>query len=336
MLKITAIVPTTGKQNLHVLRKSVLSLVRAAQKKIQLNIIINTEYPIKTHPGFSRYISHIQKAIPHSGYALRHNQAIEFALQNYTSDYLLLINDDAWVVPNFFTELIKMKKKADKNRLGSKTLMGQLDLIAPKIISGNGPVLDSFGVEYFKSGYAKNNISSQTPTQLASAACLLIHVNLLKKLKRKFGFYFNEILEWYIEDVELSIRARSIGATIAKNKNMMAHHIGNFTSGKKSFFCIFQTYRNLIWVIWMTWPTKVILRNLPNILLFQVLAIVYSLIHYGPQLYLKIVYQTVLHFLELLRQRQKIISAYPKSFDFSTLLSPVAFRAYHGKVIKGV
>src|SRR5688500_3091772 len=102
MFTVTAIVPTAGEQNMHLLEKCILSLVKAAQKNVQLKIVVNTELPIKKFPKFWKHVSHTQTAIYRSGYSLRHNNAIGYALKNYSSDYLLLINDDAWVLPDFF------------------------------------------------------------------------------------------------------------------------------------------------------------------------------------------------------------------------------------------
>lgn len=256
------------------------------------------------------------------GFSEMSNIAIAEILRFHSPDYILLINDDAWIANDFFA------------RLETYTKATRSDILNPLIFEAYSQKLDSFGVEYFTSGYAKNNHSLLVSTTLATAACMLIRTDLLRKTKRVYGFYFNPIFYYYLEDVEFCIRARMIGAKIERFDKLIAYHIGSATSGKKSYFAMFHTYRNLLWIIVMTWPLKVIIRFLPSILIVQAWTCFYALIKFGPRLYVSIIIKTLLKLPALIANRNLIQSSYMKKISFSNIFSSYAFRTYHGYTLK--
>jgi GT2 family glycosyltransferase len=245
-------------------------------------------------------------------------------------DFFLLINDDVWLDKDFFNKFINSKK--------SKLI----DIVTPLVVdatilkSQRRVRIDSYGVEYFKSGYAKNSTSIEQETQLTTASCVLISSSVVKKLITKYGFVFNELLFFYLEDVELFIRARMIGAKISKNSEMIAYHWGSSTSGKKSYFTMYQTYRNILWVILMTWPLGFIIRNFLNVFLVQGWVFIYSIKSFGIKMYLKIIFDTFMSLPKLLQKRKKIIKSYENQQYFGKIFSDLSFRTYHGIKIKAL
>jgi GT2 family glycosyltransferase len=319
MAKVTCIIPTNfSKKTFPYLTACLKSLQRSinASKKVQVHVILVTEtagVKKKIHP----LVKEIYIADKGSGFAGMNNLAIELSRKKYNSDYYLFLNDDTKVAADFFSQFLQM------------ILTEDADFIIPFISQGKKSAIDSFGVEYFTSGYAKNALSAEIPTTLASASCLFVQTAFLDKLKKKFRFYFNPILFYYLEDVEFSIRAFNIGGKLMKNARLKVQHYGSTTSGKKSHFTMFQTYRNIIWVIILTWPMNVILRNIVNIFLVQVWTIFYSTKSFGPQMYLRILLETFQNFATLTTYRRKTIAQYSKKVSFSSLFSLYAFRTYH-------
>jgi len=252
-----------------------------------------------------------------SGFAGMNNLAIDKAIDKFSPDFVLLINDDAQVEKDFFKKLI------------SDQSIQKADIIAPLILIRETNKLDSFGVEYFKSGYAKNALDTQVKTTLASASCLLVKEKLLQKMKLKYGFYFNDLLYFYLEDVEFCIRAVMLGAEIIKCKVLKVHHVCSASSGQRSYFTMYQTYRNIGWLIIMTWPLKVIFKNMWSILLVQAWIMFYSLKSFGPKLYVNLIIDTIKNLEQLINKRKKIIPAYKKNINFLNMFSPYTFRTYH-------
>jgi len=323
-MNLNCIIPSTcSKDALPHLIRSIGSLIASAKvANLSLKIVVVTDNKSARPAALKSKIDPFLYAGKKPGFAKMNNFGIDKTIMAESSDYYLLINDDAWLEPAFFKEFLKASKSQKP------------DLTVPLIYEKGGPTIDSFGIEYFTSGYAKNAPSFDIKTQLAPAACLIVKTSLLKKMKKTYGFYFNETLFSYLDDVEFSIRARALGAKIAKNKKMKAHHMVSFTAGKKSYYVMYQTYRNILWLIIMTWPFKYIARNILSIIVVQGWVFLYSLKSFGPRLYFRVLVETVRKISVLLRRRKKIMSSYPKKFNFESLFSKYAFRTYHGVTIK--
>lgn len=257
------------------------------------------------------------------------NNVIFEKYSNNLPDYFLLLNDDVWLKNNFFEAFVKLTNNEE------------VDVVAPLVVSipdsiqKKKLVIDSFGVEYFRSGYAKNVISIKQKSELFSASCLFISGKSIEKIKEECGYIFNPLLFYYLEDVELAIRCRQIGLKIKKTEKLVAFHLGSSTSGKRSYFSMYQTYRNMIWLIFLLWPTSVILRNLPNILLVQAWVILYSIRSFGFLMYIKIILDTVKHMRLLLEYRKKHFKS-QKKYKIESFFTNLSFRTYHGIKIKAV
>lgn len=269
-----------------------------------------------------KYVDLIISLPTDSGFSVLNNEAVDEVLKNISPEYFIFINDDAWIRSDFYIKLAAVIKKHSP------------DIIAPLIFEGESNVVDSYGVEYFRSGYAKNNTSFSNKTTLATAACMIVKTTFLQKLKRTYGFYFNPVLHFYLEDVEFSIRAVMQNAKILKSEELIVKHLGSTSAGKRSYFTMFQTYRNIIWVILLTWPIKYIIAHLPSIILVQAWVFLYGSVIFGPQLYLRVIRDTLQHIPQLLTLRNQIVGSYKNQNHFSKLFSKLTFRTYHGIKIK--
>ncbi len=317
---IVCIIPSSlQKKSLPFLARALASL--QTDEFNVVTIIVSTS-PHAAKPLNSRYVSVTLRAPKTAGFSEMNSLAIEYALEHLNPDYVLLLNDDAELFPNFFVHL---KKNCTEQPVG---------IIAPLICNGTAEQIDSFGIEYFRSGYAKNASSSQIHTQLATAACLFISRSALQQMKDSYGYFFNPLLYYYFEDVEFSIRARMCGVQIQKSSALRVLHAGSATSVKGSRFVMYQTYRNILWVLILCWPSSLLLRHSTSILLVQLWMFAYSTRTFGWRLYAQVLTDTVRSFPYLLKFRSKNMSAYKKSIPFSTLLSPLTFRTYHGIKIK--
>jgi len=102
------------------------------------------------------------------------------------------------------------------------------DVIIPIIYQGdNRKKINSYGIEIFQSGFATDSTKETRDTQWGTAACIIFNINFYKRLVKKFGFFFNPLLFFYYEDVELGIRSLVLKPNIIKSKTMKAHHFGS-------------------------------------------------------------------------------------------------------------
>src|SRR3989344_5443143 len=310
MTKVTCIIPSTCSDRIFPhLKKCINSLHNSAEGNIVLTVGLVSENPNGRKNILGLKIDAFYLVDKDTGFARMNNVAIEETLNTYSPDYILLINDDAWVGENFFKIFLQTIRKKKE------------DVVIPLILDSEGKNIDSYGAEYFSSGFARDSKSFGTKTSLASAGCLLIKSNILKRIKKLSGFYFNPILSFYLEDVELSIRLKSLKIKFFKTPKLVAYHHGSLTSGKKSYFKYFHSYRNLIWIILIDWPVSVIAKNFFKILIFQGFVVIKGSIYFGLTIYPRIVWETLIKLKELLRLRNLTLRAYKKDFKFESIMN---------------
>ena len=326
MLNITCIVPSLcSEKSYAIIKRCIFSLrnAEAISKKVNLKIIVVSNGKQIVLKDLSNEIDHLLRYKKRYSFAAMNNKAIKFAIKKDKPDWIMLLNDDAFIRNDFFSQFLKT---IDQEK--------DIEVVAPLVYEDGTKIIDSYGVEYFNSGYAKNNNKISTQTQLASAACLLVKKTLMKQIFDKYGFYFNEILTSYMEDVDLALRIRAQNKKIIKSKTMIVDHIVSFTNKRKSYYVMYHTYRNILWLIIMDWPLINIIKNLHNITLVQCWIIIFNLSAGRPLLYLKVLFDTAKNFKELIQYRNKIIKSYNNKFDFADILSRYAFRTYQGYKIR--
>jgi GT2 family glycosyltransferase len=318
---ILVIIPTSGNSaSLTYLKRSINSIVLSAHlAKVKVKIYIITDNSSARVDLLDVQIDNFLLVDSSLGFSEKNNVAVFESLNFFNPDYFLFINDDAWIDKSFFVNFKKIRNA---------------DIINPLIYTSGKKIIDSFGVEYFRSGYAKNANLAEVPTQLATAACMLVKTSLVKRMQRSYGFVFNPIYHYYLEDVDFCLRALGVGARIAKFQYLRAYHIGSATSGQKSYFTMYHTYRNILWLILITWPRKTILYHLKNILLVQMWTILYSTFQQSPLLYLKIAIDTARFFNKIRNYRERTLNGYRANFNFEKVFSNLTFRTYHGYKIK--
>lgn len=315
MITIVCIIPTTASNSIYSsLRRCVSSLKRAGTRDVRIETLIVTPNKKPALRSLRKKISNMVYADNSYGFSQMNNLALAFSFSHYSSAYHLFINDDAWIDDRFFSKICNIIQKDDA------------DIIVPLIRSPSKKIIDSFGIEYFTSGFPRNSDSVQIKTTLASAACVLVKTSLLRKMKKTFGYVFHPLLFYYIEDVEFSIRALSMNAKIYKYELMKAYHVGSQTSKKEGYFIYYQSFRNILWVIILTWPLHIIAKHL-----FQIILVFFWLLWTTrfinkPLACVRIVTDTLLHARELQGYRTRTLNKYPHKFNFERIFTPYMFR----------
>lgn len=314
-MTITCIISCAGyTKNIPVLRTCIDSLFRAKTARTKLIVVVTTN---NVHHTITQdnTIDYLFVSPKNAGFVGINNKAVTKTMRK-RSDFFLIINDDAWVKSNFFTQLEIIKKRNHQRG----------DVLIPYIYASDKKHVDSFGVEYFKTGYTKNASSSTIPTSLASMSCLVIRTRFLKSMIASYGFFLNPLLKWYLDDVEFSVRALARGAVFIKCNSLIAFHQITYTWGKKSYFVMYQSFRNLLWVILLTWPSKIIKKNLFRIICWQVVQVMYCTIKYSPFMYPKILIDTMRHIKILKIKRKRILHQYKNVRFFNTIFSTLEVR----------
>lgn len=176
-----------------------------------------------------------------AGYAGGNNIGLEVILREMPSaEYLLLLNEDTVVEPNFLSALVA--------RLSQDKFLG---CVQPRImlfhdrerVNSLGNVIHFLGFGY--SGYSNCTWTSITDFQrsinYASGACVLLRMSAIKKVG-----LFDSFMFMYLEDLDLGWRLKLAGIGSELVPESVIYHKYEFSRGMKHYY-YFE--RNRLWII---------------------------------------------------------------------------------------
>ena len=295
-MRIVVIIPSTCSDNkVPQLKSCLTSLTERHSNEILLDTIIVSNYKNNSAKISKLKVSKKIFVKTNTGFGEMNNIAIEKAIEIYNPDYILFINDDARVDKNFFKAFLKLFKIKNP------------DIIIPLVYEEGSEKIDSFGLKYFSSGYSSTVRTINEKSKFVSGSCFAANSTFLIKMIGKYGYCFNPHLYYYYEDTEFSIRAISMGGKIIQSKNIIAFHHSSYNYTKNKNFKFYYSYRNLLWLIILTWPLQLILKNIFKIIIFQFLVFWMLTFKFGVQMYFKIIQETVHKYKFLLLQRKNNI-----------------------------
>jgi Predicted glycosyltransferases len=180
------------------------------------------------------------------GFAAAVNQGIMIS----SSEYIFLLNNDVELEPDCISNLIKCIEK-DKNTFAVSSKMVQYT---------DRNKMDDAGDEYTIFGWTRKVGDGKSPdlyttereTFSACAGAALYRKSILDEIG-----YFDENFFAYMEDVDISYRARIRGYKCVYCPEAVVYHIGSGTSGSKyNEFKIKSAARNNVYVPYknMPWP----------------------------------------------------------------------------------
>ena len=191
-------------------------------------------------------------------------------------DLLLLLNNDAFVEPGFIAALLDvMDMGTDIGAAGGVlTFAHRPDLVASAGIRlrRDGVALDLWP------GHHVNNLPLY-PVAIAgpSGAAALYRRAMLEDVGLLEPSFFA-----YLEDVDLALRGLLRGWQSVVVPTARARHVYSATSGQGSPFKQRLLGRNRLRVLVRCFPTSLLLRCLPAILLYDILAVSYAVVRRQP------------------------------------------------------
>lgn len=195
--------------------------------------------------------------------------AVNNGIKQSDSKYIVLLNNDTEVNPNWLEELINT---IDKNK--------KIFSICSKMIQyKDRDKIDDAGDEYNLLGWAykrgdgmpieKYSDNDQVFSSCAGAAIYR------KEVFEKIG-YFDEDFFAYMEDVDISYRAKIHGYKNMYCSNAIVYHIGSATSGSKyNIFKVKLAARNNIYVVYKNMPIIQLIINSPFLLVGFLIKIIF-------------------------------------------------------------
>ena len=217
------------------------------------------------------------------GFAYAVNKGLKYSIDN-DYDYSILLNNDAYVKSDFIEKLVDA---IDNNR---KTFA-----ISSLMLSYKKPdTIDSFGDYYTALGWAFQgktalNVDTIEADKEVFSACggASIYDN---KVLKKIGL-FDEKFFAYLEDIDISYRAKLNGYSIYTCKDAVCYHLGSATSGSKyNKFKVRMSARNNVYLIYKNMPNIQILINIAPLVIGCFLKLFFFLFKgFGPDYLLGII-----------------------------------------------
>ncbi|MCU7835164.1 MAG: glycosyltransferase family 2 protein [gamma proteobacterium symbiont of Taylorina sp.] len=240
------------------------------------------------------------------GFAKANNLAVG---NIHDSDYLVLLNPDAFADKKFLQVLIET---AEKNP--------QYHSFAAKMIDDQcREFYDGTGDDYHISGRPArrhyqcrisdvNQLSGPVFSSCGGAA--MYRASSFKELGG-----FDESFFCYLEDIDLGFRMQLHGYACFYVENALVYHMGSAITGRHSDFSVYYGHRNLVWTYFKNMPLSLLLLTLPFHLLLNVVTIIYFFFQGKGKVILRAKRDALSGFPEVWKQRQgvqhsKVVSNY--------------------------
>lgn len=142
------------------------------------------------------------------GFAAGNNIAIRFALEKF-ADYVLLLNNDAYIEPKTISALVS--RAQEDNKIG---------MLNPLILNSEGKIWFEGGkIDWLKMKTLHLRPENEKTSEYLCGCALLVS----KEVFRKIGL-FDEKFFLYYEDADLSLRAKKAGFSLVIDCNTKIIH----------------------------------------------------------------------------------------------------------------
>jgi GT2 family glycosyltransferase len=230
------------------------------------------------------------------GFAEGNNRGLE-ACQG---QYIVTLNNDTKVEPDFLTELVKAVESD-----------GQIGMVAAKMLNFyKSDRIDSIGVKVARNGLGYNiGVGELDAGQYDEATEVFGPCAGAALYRRKMiddiGFFDADFFAYY-EDLDLAWRGRLAGWRCVTAPKAVVYHVHSATSGKGSPFTVFQIHRNKWYTLLKSWPAGLLMKRLPALLLIDLGAFALAVIRGRGTSALKARVDVVLNLRNLWQKRQGV------------------------------
>lgn len=204
------------------------------------------------------------------------SKAVNKGIKAAKGDYVVLLNNDTEVDKDWLLELVNCIEKDDKIFSCSSKMLRYHERDK---IDDAGDEYNILGWAYKRGdGASIEKYNSNEPVFSSCAGAAIYR----KKVFEEIG-YFDENFFAYMEDVDVSYRAKIKGYKNVYCSRAIVYHIGSATSGSKyNSFKVRLAARNNIYVVYKNMPFIQLVINLPFLLLgFLIKGVFFGLKGFG-------------------------------------------------------
>ena len=188
-------------------------------------------------------------------------------LRKAKGEYIVILNPDTTVSPNWLDELINAHRKTGEGLYQPKIL----SLSEPAKLGTTGNMINVFGFGFSRDRgeYDRNQRNEIEEIGYASGTCLFLSSKTLKKI----GF-LDPFLFAYHDDLEFGWRARELGISSFYVPQSIIYHAESF-SFKWKPFKFFLLERNRQYCIRTHYSKKTFYKILPELILVEIAVLVF-------------------------------------------------------------
>ena len=190
-----------------------------------------------------------------TGFAHGNNLAIEAASKD--SDWIALINPDAFAEPHWLEELLASAERNPAFSVFGSKLLNAAD---PAVLDGAGDAYHISG-QFWRQGHGLSVSAVPENECEVFSPCAAAALYQRSALREVGGF--DEDYFCYAEDVDLGFRLRLVGHRCLYVPKSVVHHVGSgITGGHHNNFALYHGHRNLVWTF---------VKDMPGILFWLLL-----------------------------------------------------------------
>jgi GT2 family glycosyltransferase len=180
-------------------------------------------------------------------------------------EHLYFVNDDTASEPDALGALVEHMKRTPACAVAGPRLM----------IERSDAIVNSLGINVAVTGEAWDEgigrplaacspLAAVRPTLAVTGTALLVRESVFDRLGG-----WREIFHYYYEDVDLCLRARSLGGEVQVVTSAVVHHAVSATARRDSDFKRYHILRNRLLLIALDWPPGLLLRTAPRVLALE-------------------------------------------------------------------
>lgn len=232
-------------------------------------------------PNLLKRIANEEQKIVHLhsknlGFAGGNNEAVKISPK---ADWILLINPDSRVDEDFFKQCESvLSTKGNEYSVFSFLMLKENE---KGIVDGAGDIYHVSGAAW-RRGYKQilsNEYQKEEEIFSACGGAMAIRASVFESLGGFDSDFF-----CYMEDVDLSFRARLAGERVLFTPQIKVYHHGFGSTKERSSFSLYYGLRNALVVYWKNMPFFYGLRFLFHHFLFFGISIVYHSIFTSPKI----------------------------------------------------
>jgi GT2 family glycosyltransferase len=220
-----------------------------------------------------------------------------------SSKYVLLLNNDVELEPNFLGTLVSVLERDERcafvvGKLLNAADKGRLDGAGDALLLGGGA---------YRLGQGDPDVGQfdrESPVLAGCGAAVLFRRSVLEEIQGLDEDFFA-----YLDDIDLALRAQLLGYRGLYVPSAVGHHIGSATLGDRLHPKILELLtRNQLSLVVKNYPFWILLRLLPRVFAFQILWFSFAVRKGGLTPYLRGIAGAIRCLPRMLRKRRQIVA----------------------------